>query len=95
MDFGLNKSMTKGEFDCSLRQSGNLKIQNLKWVGLVTLVITFMICGVAVEAQQPAKIPRIGFLIWFSPSANTARNEAFRQGLRELGYMEGKNIVIE
>ena len=47
------------------------------------------------EAQQPTKIPRIGFLGVPSPSANSARNEAFRQGLREHGYVEGKNIVID
>jgi putative tryptophan/tyrosine transport system substrate-binding protein len=47
------------------------------------------------EAQQPAKIPRIGFLIASSPVTNAARVEAFRQGLRELGYVEGKSIVIE
>src|SRR5262245_4346590 len=47
------------------------------------------------EAQQPAKIPRIGFLSAISPSSISARMEAFRQGLRELGYVEGKNIVIE
>jgi len=47
------------------------------------------------EAQQPAKIPRIGFLGATFPSADAARNEAFRQGLRDLGYVEGKNIVIE
>ena len=47
------------------------------------------------KAQQPAKIPRIGFLSPAFPSANPARSEAFRQGLRELGYVEGKNIVIE
>jgi putative tryptophan/tyrosine transport system substrate-binding protein len=47
------------------------------------------------EAQQPTKIPRIGFLAAVSLSANSARFEAFRQGLRELGYMEGKNIIIE
>ncbi len=49
----------------------------------------------SVDAQQPVKVPRIGFLGFPSPSANAARNEAFRQGLRELGYVEGKNIVIE
>jgi putative ABC transport system substrate-binding protein len=48
-----------------------------------------------VEAQQPTKIPRIGYLDIASPSTNPARYEAFRQGLRELGYVEGKNIVIE
>jgi putative ABC transport system substrate-binding protein len=46
-------------------------------------------------AQQPTKVPRIGFLLATSPSAISARVEAFRQGLRELGYVEGKNIVIE
>jgi len=47
------------------------------------------------NAQQPAKVPRIGFLIGTSPSTISDRIEAFRQGLRELGYVEGKNIVIE
>ena len=47
------------------------------------------------EAQQPKKVPRIGFLFGSSLSANSARHEAFRQGLRELGYVEGKNIVID
>jgi len=51
--------------------------------------------GVPVQAQQPAKIFRIGFLIASSPSANMARIEDFRQGLSDLGYVEGKNIVIE
>ncbi|OGQ78534.1 MAG: hypothetical protein A3F90_03815 [Deltaproteobacteria bacterium RIFCSPLOWO2_12_FULL_60_19] len=46
-------------------------------------------------AQQPTKIPRIGYLTASSLSAQSARIEAFRQGLRELGYVEGKNIVIE
>ena len=44
-----------------------------------------------VEAQQPKKVPRIGWLTLGYP----ARSEAFRQGLRELGYVEGKNIAIE
>ena len=47
------------------------------------------------EAQQPAKIPRIGFLASGSPSAYASRTEAFRQGLRQLGYVEGKTIAIE
>ncbi len=48
------------------------------------------------EAQQPTKVPRIGFLVFSSPSTNiSARFEGFRQGLRELGYIDGKNIVIE
>ena len=49
----------------------------------------------SVTAQQPTKIPRIGFLSAVSPSSISPRTEAFRQGLRELGYVEGKSIVIE
>ena len=47
------------------------------------------------EAQQPAKIPRIGILVWASGSMLSNRIEAFRQRLRELGYVEGKNIAID
>jgi len=46
-------------------------------------------------AQQPTQVPRIGFLNAASTSAILVRYEAFRQGLRELGYVEGKNIVID
>ena len=51
--------------------------------------------GSSLQAQQSAKVPRIGFLGAAYPSTNAARMEAFRQGLRELGYVEGKNIIIE
>jgi putative ABC transport system substrate-binding protein len=54
----------------------------------------FALC-VTAGAQQPAKIPRIGILIPTSASFSSARLEAFRQRLREHGYVEGKNIVIE
>src|SRR5439155_21474355 len=47
------------------------------------------------EAQQQTKIPRIGYLSGNFLSSESARTEAFRQGLRELGYVEGKNILIE
>lgn len=48
-----------------------------------------------VWAQQPAKITRLGYLDAVSFSVNTARIEAFRQGMRKLGYVEDKNILIE
>ena len=70
-------------------------IKNLKWVGIVAVVLTFAMCGAVALAQQPAKVPRIGYLGGSSLSANAARMEAFRHGLRELSYVEGKNIVIE
>ena len=47
------------------------------------------------DAQQPTKIPRIGYLSRYLPFLFPTRIDAFRQGLRELGYIEGKNIVIE
>ena len=51
--------------------------------------------GLWLRRSSRTKVPRIGFLAAASPSAIAARIEAFRQGLRELGYVEGKNIVIE
>jgi ABC-type uncharacterized transport system substrate-binding protein len=61
----------------------------------ILVVAVLLAVGVKAEAQQPTKIPRIGYLAAASASANPARIEAFKQGLRELGYMEGKNIVID
>jgi len=63
---------------------------------LVWLLVIFFVANVSVaQAQQPAKIPPIGFLGATSLSATSARIEAFRHGLRELAYVEGKNIFIE
>ncbi len=59
------------------------------------LTILFLPAGTIADAQQAAKIPQIGYLEGGPLSAHTARIEAFRQGLRERGYEEGKNIGIE
>jgi putative tryptophan/tyrosine transport system substrate-binding protein len=59
--------------------------------GLCALLLALGLCA---EAEQ-AKVHRIGFLGGASPSSNPTGIEAFRQGLRDLGYVEGKNIVIE
>ena len=56
--------------------------------------LLFAFCSPA-GAQQPVKIPRIGILIASSAFNFSARLDAFRQRMRELGYVEGKNIVIE
>jgi putative ABC transport system substrate-binding protein len=66
-----------------------------KWAGLFVIIVALTVCGAGAEAQQPAKMPRIGYLSANSLSSTSALVEAFRQGLRELGYTEGKNIVIE
>ena len=59
----------------------------------ICLVYTVFLPAVLAEAQQPKKIPRIGYQSASSSGENN--EEAFRQGLRELGYIEGQNIVIE
>ena len=61
---------------------------------VVVCAMLVAICPAAL-AQQPTKVPRIGFLITSSPEAIAPRMEAFQKGLRELGYVEGKNITIE
>jgi putative ABC transport system substrate-binding protein len=60
-----------------------------------TLAGAVLAAPLAAEAQQPAKVPRIGFLTTPSPTAAAYYLEAFREGLRELGYVEGKTIAIE
>src|SRR5688572_28534552 len=63
-------------------------------LGFALSAMLFALGGSA-EAQQPARIHRIGILSPSSGSVFSARDEAFRQRLRQLGYVEGKNIVIE
>src|SRR5712691_5072245 len=66
-------------------------------VGLiVTLALGLLVVPLAVEAQPSAKVPRIGLLSGFSPSdQGPNRVDTFRQGLQDLGYREGQNILIE
>jgi putative ABC transport system substrate-binding protein len=64
-------------------------------VGIVALVVTFGLCGVVAQAQQPKKVHRIGYLSAQDPARESARAEAIRLALRERGYIEGQNIAIE
>ena len=62
-------------------------------LALCALLLAF---GVPADAQQSAKVPRIGYVTAIGdPKTSGPQVEAFRQGLRDLGYIEGKNIVIE
>ena len=63
--------------------------------GIFTLAGHSPLTAALAEAQQPAKVSRIGYLTANSSSAEMPRLDAFRQGLRALGHVEGKNIVIE
>ena len=83
--------------------SGNLKsktcteprrsIQNLKWGGVVAIVVTFAVLVAVADAQQPKTMPRIGLLA--SGQGFGSAGEALRRGLRELGWVEGQNVAIE
>jgi putative ABC transport system substrate-binding protein len=64
-------------------------------VGIVAVVISFAICGSVATAQQLKKVPRIGYLSQGDPATESARAEAIRLALRELGYIEGQNITTE
>src|SRR5215469_12661727 len=62
---------------------------------LFCLLITVLLITGSVQAQQPKKVPRIGYLTTAARLTDTPRVEALRQGLRDVGYVEGKNINIE
>jgi putative tryptophan/tyrosine transport system substrate-binding protein len=61
----------------------------------ILVAVVLLAIGVIAEAQQPKKIPRIGFLVSGTPSSNESNRNAFLQGLRESGYVDGQNIIIE
>ena len=93
----MNKTLRK-RFLNSLVDNRKSKIEKRprrpKWSGIVTLILTFVMCGAVANAQQPKKVPRVAFLTLPS-SGPDLRSEAFHQGLREFGYTEGQNIVVE
>ena len=62
---------------------------------IAPIILFILAAAFTAAAQQPKKVPRIGYLCPTRPSSLLARTEAFRQGLNELGYIEGKNIALE
>ena len=66
-----------------------------KTITVLTLCAMLSALSYSASAQQPTKVPRIGYLSGSSLSTDAARVAAFQHGLRDIGYVEGKNIVIE
>ena len=64
-------------------------------VSSILVAVVLLAVAVIAEAQQPKKVPRIGYLSSLDPATESARAEAIRLALRELGYIEGQNIAIE
>ena len=67
----------------------------IKQIPICLLLTVLLITASSAEAQQPKKVPRIGYLAAIDPASESTRSEAIRLALRELGYIEGQNIAIE
>src|SRR3990172_410794 len=67
----------------------------MKRLAVAPLVLSLLAAPLVAEAQQAGKVYRIGFLDMSTPAASAARIEAFRQGLRDLGHIEGQNVKVE
>jgi putative tryptophan/tyrosine transport system substrate-binding protein len=82
-------------FGVSFSDNRKSKIENLKWVGIFAIALTFAFGGVVARAQQTGKAARIGFLDSSTASGIAVLVDAFRQELNKLGWIDGKNITIE
>jgi len=67
----------------------------MRRIGLIILTVSLTLAPLVVEAQQAGNMPRIGLLGTATPSLMSAWITAFREGLRERGYVEGQNVAIE
>jgi ABC-type uncharacterized transport system substrate-binding protein len=70
-------------------------IENLTWVGIFAIVLTFALGGMVVDAQQAGKVARIGFLDAGTAAGSAGLLDTFWQEMRKLGWIEGKNITTE
>jgi putative ABC transport system substrate-binding protein len=71
------------------------KIQNRKLVGLSVIAFVLLVAEAVATAQQPKKVPRIGYLSQLDATRESTRAEGIRLALRELGHIEGQNIATE
>jgi putative ABC transport system substrate-binding protein len=91
----MNERLASQVLESSLGPNPKSTIQNPKWGWRIAFIVALVICGVEVEAQQPKKVVRIGYLAANDPARDSERAEAVRLGLRERGYIEGQNLAIE
>jgi len=72
------------------------RIENPKWLGILAIAFTFAFGGTVAQAQRSTKVPRIGYVSGTGdPKTPGPQVEGFRQGLRDVGYIEEKNILVE
>ena len=76
------------------REEGNENSMRTKIISFLLATLLLVSIHFA-DAQQPKKVPRIGYLSSLDPARESSRAQAIRLALRELGYIEGQNIAIE
>jgi putative tryptophan/tyrosine transport system substrate-binding protein len=89
---GSGDQIRRGECQVS---SGESREKMKKQTTILTFCALLFALSVPAQAQQPGKIPRIGYVSGAADLNNPGPEEAFRRGLQELGYVEGKNILVE
>ncbi len=102
LDFGLAREAVrkvlriKAVFGNDLKLKIQKRSRRRKWAGSFVILLAIAFDGAVASAQQPVNLPRIGFLATTgTPKAPGHQVTAFQQGLRDLGYNEGKNILVE
>ena len=99
-DFEIEKAKMKMRVLVARSQNPQSEIRNPQFLGLICVMV-FALCSLllapcsAVDAQQVGKVARIGFLDGSTASGSAVLLEAFRQEMRKLGWIEGKNITVE
>jgi putative tryptophan/tyrosine transport system substrate-binding protein len=97
LDWGEKQMHERTQMRSSSFRSDNpkSKIQNPKWAWIVAIGVALAMGGALAQAQQPKKVPRIGYLAPGDAASDSARAEGIRLALRERGYIEGQNIATE
>ena len=89
--FALSLSCNRSRTGAKPRRS----ILNLRPAGVIAVALAFALFAAVTSAQQPKKVPLMGYLSTLQPTSESARAEGIRLALRELGYIEEQNIAIE